>query len=85
MPYRGATTICPKWGLSRFDSRGVNRRAVTGASRSQLVQNGSLVGSGVSFGMTNGGTSSICAALCSLVGFPLCPHHGRFVLFRTIA
>ncbi len=63
MPYRGATTICPKWGLSRFDSNGVNRRTVTGASRNQLVQDGSLVGSGVSFRITNGGTSSMCAAL----------------------
>jgi hypothetical protein len=63
MPYRGATTICPKWGLNRFDSNGVNRRTVTGASRSQLLQNGSLVGSEVSFGITNGGTSSIYAAL----------------------
>ncbi len=36
MPYRGATTIYPKGGLSRFDSNRVSRRTVTGASRSQL-------------------------------------------------
>src|SRR6266704_156363 len=35
-PYRGATTICPVRGLSRFDSRRVNHRTITGASRSQL-------------------------------------------------
>jgi hypothetical protein len=33
-PYRGATTICPVRGLSRFDSRGANRRTITGAYRS---------------------------------------------------
>jgi hypothetical protein len=63
MPYRGATTICPKWGLSRFDSNRANRRTVTGASRSQLAQDGSLVSSGVSFGKTNGCTSNNRAAL----------------------
>jgi hypothetical protein len=48
MPYRGTTTIYPWRGLSRFDSCRVNLRTVTDAFRSQLVQNGSLVGSGVS-------------------------------------
>lgn len=50
MPYRGTTTIYPLRGLSRFDSCRVNLRTVTGAFRSQLAQNGSLVGSGVSLG-----------------------------------
>ena len=50
MPYRGTTTIHPKWGLSWFDSCRVNLRTVTGAYRCQLAQNGSLVGSGVSLG-----------------------------------
>ena len=87
MPYRGTTTIYPWRGLSRFDSRRVNLRTVTGAFRSQLLQEGSLVGSGVSFGITNGGASSMCAALCSLMGFRLCPRHGLycFILLRNIA
>ena len=50
MPYRGTTTIYPWRGLSRFDSCRVNLRTVTGAFRSQLVQNDSLVDSGVSLG-----------------------------------
>jgi hypothetical protein len=50
MPYRGTTAIYPWWGLSRFNSCRVNLRTVTGAFRSQLLQNGSLVGSGVSLG-----------------------------------
>ena len=54
MPHRGTTTIYPWRGLNRFDSERVNPRTVTGASRSQLLQNGSLVGSGVSSGCSTG-------------------------------